>query len=243
MRRRTVAVDASLLASPSAEEPKTIPCNMQAIIFDMDGLMVNTEPLYWEVARQLAARHASHVTDETLRRMMGRSRHESMRIFIESCGIIDVAADALLAMREEMMIQRFRSDIQPMAYLPEILKQFHGRLKLGIATSSPRKFVDVLLPALGVEHYFQAVQTGDDITEGKPHPEIYHKAMARLQVQPAEVIVLEDSQAGAQSGKLSGAYVIAVPSILTAEEDFSFVDYRAEDLADAARRIETLLQT
>ena len=64
-----------------------LPVMIRALIFDMDGLMVDTEPLYWDVARQLANRCGKEVSDETLRRMMGRSRIESMRIFAEACGI------------------------------------------------------------------------------------------------------------------------------------------------------------
>ena len=211
----------------------------QAILFDMDGLMVDTEPLYWEVARELAGRFGRRVSDETLRRMMGRSRHESMCIFVESCDI-GASPDELLTLREQMMIQRFRRGVEPMTHLREILMQFHGRLKLGIATSSPRKFVDVLLPALGVEPFFEAVQTGDEIINGKPDPEIYLKTMSRLQVAPRETIVLEDSRAGALAGKRSGAYVIAVPSPLTESEDFSFADHRARNLTEAAAHIEML---
>jgi beta-phosphoglucomutase-like phosphatase (HAD superfamily) len=78
------------------------------------------------------------------------------------------------------------------------------------------------------------------VIEGKPAPEIYLKAMARLGVPPAECIVLEDSSNGARAGKNAGAYVIAVPSQYTRDQDFSFADFIAHDLLDAARQVSCL---
>jgi HAD superfamily hydrolase (TIGR01509 family) len=214
----------------------------RALIFDMDGLMVDTEPLYWEVARQLARNCGKEVSDETLRKMMGRSRMESMRIFADACGIDSRTPEDLLVEREKLMLQRYGRGVEPMPGLREILHQFRGRLRFAVATSSPKKFTDVLLPAMGVANEFEVVQTGDEIEQGKPHPEIYLKCMTRLGVAGNECIVLEDSKAGATSGKRAGATVIAVPSHLTAVEDFSEVaDVRVSNLFAAATAIEKIM--
>src|SRR5262245_465431 len=215
---------------------------IRAIIFDMDGLMVDTEPLYWEVARRLARAHGTKVTDETLRQMMGRSRLDSMRIFASECGISSISVEDLLVVRERLMLERYSVGVEPMPGLREILEQFHGHVKLAVATSSPRKFTDVLLPALGVAKYFDVIQTGDEIVRGKPDPEIYLKAMKQLRVEPAACVVLEDSRAGALSGRNAGAHVIAVPSELTASDDFSFAEARVSNLAEAGDRIGRMLQ-
>jgi beta-phosphoglucomutase-like phosphatase (HAD superfamily) len=103
-----------------------------------------------------------------------------------------------------------------------------------IALAIPRKFTDVLLPALGMVEVFEVAQTGDNVTHGEPAPEIYVKCMGRLGVVPSECAVLEDSPAGALAGKRAGACVIAVPTDLTAGEDFSFADAQAANLFEAA---------
>jgi pseudouridine 5'-phosphatase len=213
----------------------------QAIIFDMDGLMIDTEPMYWEVGRRIARQYGRDCSDDVFRKMMGRERLEAMRIFARECGITATTPEDLLAQREVAMVQRFVAGVNPLPGLHEILERFRDRLKFAVATSSPKKFTDVLLPALGLDKYFQVIQSADDITHGKPDPEIYLKAAARLGVSPGDCFVLEDSPAGALSGHRAGAYVIAVPSQLTSGEDFSFAPARVSNLHEAAENIEQLI--
>ncbi|HYO09810.1 MAG TPA: HAD family phosphatase [Tepidisphaeraceae bacterium] len=215
---------------------------LAAILFDMDGVMVDTEPLYWAVARELARRYGKTVSDATLRRMMGRGRLESMRIFAADCGITSADPAQLLDEREALMVQRFSAGVDPMPGLNDMLARFHGRLKLAVVTSSPRKFTDVLLPSLEVDRFFDVVQTGDDVARGKPDPQIYLAAMERLGLAPPECVVLEDSLAGAQAGHRAGARLIAVPTELTAGEDFSFADARVTNLPEASGVVEAMIQ-
>jgi HAD superfamily hydrolase (TIGR01509 family) len=212
----------------------------QALIFDMDGLMTDTEPLYWQAAREMAAGYGKTVSDTTLRNMMAKARIESMRIFARDCGIA-VSPERLLEDREVLMLRFFSAGVVPMKGLMRLLQTYHGKLKFAVATSLPKKFTDVILPALGAAGYFDVVQTGDDVVRGKPDPEIYFKAMNRLGVAPAAGVVLEDTRTGALAGKAAGARVIGVPTHLTAEEDFSFCDVRVEDLDQANRYIAGLL--
>jgi HAD superfamily hydrolase (TIGR01509 family) len=214
---------------------------VRALIFDMDGLMVDTEPIYWEVTRELAKKFGTTVADSTLRRMMGRSAMEAMCFFARECGITAASPAGLLIEREQMMIARYAAGVEALPGLRQIIDRFRGRLRLAVATSSPRKFTDALLPALGVADAFEVVQTGDDVIHGKPAPEIYLKCMVSLGVAPAECVVLEDSPAGALAGKRAGAYVIAVPTHLTAGEDFSFTDAHAADLFEAAYQLDRLV--
>src|SRR2546429_4254018 len=141
-----------------------------------------------------------------------------------------------------MMLELFKKPITPMPGLLDLLRAFHGRLKLAVATSAPRAFTDLILPSMGLQKFFDAVQTSDDVTQGKPHPEIYLKAIARLGAQPQQSIVLEDSAAGARAGKAAGAFTIAVPSRYTRSENFDFADSRAQSLVEAGQTIEALLK-
>lgn len=209
---------------------------IRAVIFDMDGLMIDSESIYWAVGRRIAKSYGKEVSNETLGRMMGRSPLDSVKLFVRELQL-DVDPAELLAKREEEVFQLLKQGVMPMPGLREVLDQFRPLYKLAISTSARRPFVDVILAGLGIADRFAVLQTSDDVVHGKPEPEIYLKAMSKLGVKPSESVVLEDSSNGALAGKRAGATVIAVPSIFTKDQDFSFVDFRARDLFEAAELI------
>lgn len=210
---------------------------MRAIVFDMDGLMIDSEKVYWAIGREIAREFGKEVSDQTLGKMMGRSPIKSVEIYAADLGLIQ-SPQELLEMREGRVKQALERGVDPMPGLFEVLAEFKPRYKLAIATSAPMYLVDVIMKNLGIRSYFDAIQTSDDVVHGKPDPEIYLKAMGRLGVPPGECVVLEDSSNGALAGKRSGAYTIAVPSRYTRDQDFSFVDYVAKNLKDAAHHLQ-----
>ena len=210
---------------------------LRAVIFDMDGLMIDSERVYWQAGREVAARRGKAVLDATLGRMMGRSPIDSITVFATETGIAEDPV-VLLEERDARVVEILRAGATPMPGLFAALDRLHGKYRLAIATSAKRYMVDTIDASVAFLRYFEAVQTSEGVVHGKPHPEIYLKAMARIGVQPSECAVLEDSSNGARAGKASGAYTIAVPSEHTRDQDFSFVDYVARDLADAADRID-----
>lgn len=209
---------------------------MRAIVFDMDGLMIDSEKVYWAVGRQMAREFGKEVSDQTLGKMMGRSPVKSMEIYVQDLGLTQSPRE-LLALREARVKQELERGVEPMPGLFEALETFKRKYRLAIATSAPMELVEVVARKLELRAYFDAIQTSDDVTHGKPDPEIYLKAIGRLGVTPVECAVLEDSSNGALAGKRSGAYTVAVPSQYTKDQDFSFVDYVARDLRDAARHL------
>jgi HAD superfamily hydrolase (TIGR01509 family) len=209
---------------------------IRAVIFDMDGLMIDSERVYWAAGREIARTYGKIVQDATLGRMMGRSPVDSMTIFATETAIAEDPVK-LLVERDAKVSEMLQSEATPMPGLFETLEQLHPHYKLAIATSAKRAFVDVIDKRVNFVRYFQAVQTSEGVINGKPHPEIYLKAMARIGVEPSECVVLEDSSNGARAGKSSGAYTIAVPNEHTHDQDFTFVDYVAKDLPDATQHI------
>jgi HAD superfamily hydrolase (TIGR01509 family) len=208
----------------------------KAIVFDMDGLMIDSESVYWAVERKMARAFGKEATDQTLGSMMGRSPLDSMAIYARDLGLTQSPAE-LLEMRDTEVLETLRRGVTPMPGLFEVLDEFRPHYRLAIATSAGRRFVDVVIGQLHLAKYFDALQTSDDVKDGKPAPEIYLKAMAKLNVSPELCAVLEDSSNGALAGKRAGAYTIAVPSQYTSWQDFSFVDYVAKNLKDAAAHL------
>ncbi len=214
---------------------------MKAIIFDMDGLMVDTERLYFETERQIAHNFGRKIEDTTLWKMMGRKPVEALAIMIDDLNL-DTTPGELLEIRNGIMAEKYRHELLPMPGLFEIISKFRGRLKLAIATGSQKEFLDIVVDNLGIRNSFNMLQSSDGITNGKPDPEIYLKTIEGLKVRPEETIVLEDSSNGALAGKNAGCYTIAVVSEYTKHQDFGFVDYKTCGLTDAARHIEQMLE-
>lgn len=213
---------------------------MKAIIFDMDGLMVDTERLYFAAEKELARAYGREVEDSTLSRMMGRKPLESMVIFSQELKL-DVAPEDLLAKRNEIMRQKLRQDLEPMPGLYTIVNVFFRRLKLAIATGAQQEFLDLVVSSLGLGSKFAVLQASDEIKQGKPAPEIYLLTAARLGVKPEECVVLEDSANGVLAARRAGCYVIAIPSVYCQGQDFSPAQVILPDLFAATGHIENLL--
>lgn len=213
---------------------------MHAVIFDMDGLMIDSEGIYWAVARQMARDVGKEVSDDTLGRMMGRAPIESVELYAKELGI-DRPAIELMRERDQRVLEIFKAGIEPMPGLIPVLNDLRPRFKMAVATSARMSFVDTIFRPLNLHRFFDVIQTSDDIRHGKPDPEIYELAMQKLAMSPANCFVLEDSSNGALAGKRAGAYTIAVPSQYTRLQDFSFADYVAKDLLHAKLRIDHVM--
>jgi HAD superfamily hydrolase (TIGR01509 family) len=211
-----------------------------ALIFDMDGLMIDSERLYFAAEREMAAAHGREIRDEQLWPLMGRKPIESLRLLREILGI-ETPPEELLAWRNRLMLGLMRRDLGAMPGLFEILDAFGGRLKLAVGTGAQKEFLDLALDRFGIRGRFDVLQTADGLERGKPDPEIYLLTCRRLGLPPGECIVLEDARNGVLAGKAAGCPVMAVPSDYTRGQDFSEADWVEPDLFAAARRIEKLL--
>jgi HAD superfamily hydrolase (TIGR01509 family) len=214
---------------------------LNAIIFDMDGLMIDSERLYFESERQIAARFGKTVSNQILWKMMGRKPIESIRIFIKDLNI-PVGDEEILRMRNQMMRDKLKNDLVAMNGLHEIIENFKAKMKLAISTGAPREFLDIVLDKLQLKDVFAFCQTSDDIRNGKPDPEIYIKTCHGLGLNSGQCVVLEDSENGVVAGKRAGCYVIAIPSEYTRGQRFDSADFIADDLIAARKHVNCLLK-
>jgi HAD superfamily hydrolase (TIGR01509 family) len=213
---------------------------LSALIFDMDGLMIDSERLYFAAEREMAAHFGKEIRDEQLWPLMGRKPIESLRLLREILKI-DMPPEELFVWRNRLMLEKMRHDLGAMPGLVEILDAFRGRLKLAVGTGAQQEFLDIALDTLRIRPYFDVLQTADALERGKPDPEIYLLTCRRLGLPPGECIVLEDARNGVLAGKAAGCPVIAVPNDYTRGQDFSDADWVEPDLFAAAKRIEKLL--
>lgn len=204
----------------------------KAVAFDLDGLMFNTEELYQEVGSELLRRRGYEFKQELLDRMMGRPSHIALQLMIDTHALQATVQD-LLTETDEIFPQILAERLAPMPGLVALLDSLErNQIPKGIATSSRRSFVERVLGTFGFEPRFSPILTAEDITHGKPHPEIYLKAADRLGVPPDQMLVLEDSQNGCRAAVAAGAIAVAVPGSHSQKHDFTGAALIADTLAD-----------
>lgn len=216
------------------------PPRIQAVVFDLDGLMFNTEELYEGVGHELCRRRNQTYTKELSQRMMGRPSHISLQIMIDELRLGESVPE-LLAESDEIFHEILKDGLALMPGLLELLSRIEQRrLPVGIATSSRRPYVEYVLSRFGLQPRFEFILSSEDVTHGKPAPEIYHKAAERHRVHPADMLVLEDSENGCRAAVAAGAIAIAVPGDHNAGHAYPGVHFIAETLCDP--RIAALLE-
>lgn len=218
--------------------PVTVPppasetTRIEAVAFDLDGLLVNTEELYQQVGSELLRRRGRTFEPDLLDAMMGRPQQVSLAIMIEWHGLTDTV-EMLAAETHEIFASLLDTHLRTMPGAVELLDLLEARgIARGVATSSGPAFAHDVLSRVGLRDRFAFVLTSADVTHGKPHPEIYLTAARRLAVAPGAMLVLEDSQTGCKAAVAAGAVAVAVPDGHSRRHDFSGARFVAETLAD-----------
>ena len=179
-----------------------------ALLFDMDGLMVDSEPLWFEVERGFARSRGGDWTEELADACVGKGLANTLRVMSTTFGFaVDQARD------QGEIIDSFLARAHEIAIKPgcrELLDASHGVVPIAAASSSARRLVHGVLEGLSLVACFDAIVTGDDVIHPKPAPDIFLEAARRLGVEPPKCVVLEDSLAGATAGHAAGMPVIAV---------------------------------
>jgi len=213
----------------AAARPATAP---SAVVFDLDGLLFNTEELYQEVGSELLRRRGKEFTSELLNQMMGRPGRVSLQMMIDWHNLDDTV-DGLANETDEIFPSILDRSLSPMPGVLELLAALEAALiPKAIATSSGRVFTRDILSRFQLEPRFAFLLTAEDVVEGKPHPEIYLKAAQRLGVPPQNMVVFEDSHNGCRAAVTSGAVAVAVPGGHSHTHDFTGAAFVAESLAD-----------
>ncbi len=206
--------------------------SLQAVVFDLDGLMFNTEDLYQQVGGEVLARRGKKFDSELLDQMMGRQSHKALQIMINWHGLDDSPA-ALAAESMEIMFRLLPDQLRPMPGLLDLLGSLEGAgIPKAIATSSSRAFVTQVLSQFELEPRFSFVLTSEDIQHGKPAPDVYLLSADKHGVKPEQVMVLEDSQIGCRAAVAAGTHTVAVPGGQSEQHNFEGVQWIADSLAD-----------
>lgn len=205
---------------------------IRAVVFDLDGLMFNTEMIYDQVGEELLRRRGKIMTSELKLAMIGRRAEESLGFMIAMHDLRDTVQE-LQAESHALFFAAAVDRLAPMPGLHDLLDFIESHnLPKGVATSSSHGYVQRVVGPFGLLPRFNLILAAEDVTQGKPHPEIYLKAAHKLGIAPSEMMVLEDSQNGTNAAASAGAVAVAVPHEHTRHHDFSRATLVADCLND-----------
>ncbi len=191
--------------------------NRLGILFDMDGVLVDSNPVHKEVIRTFCSRHGKNISESFfLENISGRTNREWIPLVFPDKPIRET--DRLADEKEQL----FRETFDPAAavtsgLLPFIKELRSNRIPMAVATSAPEENAVFILEHLRITPYFDAVLHAAHVSRGKPHPEIYIKSARAIGLEPGQCIVFEDSVAGVTAGRKAGARVIGVTGTHTRE--------------------------
>jgi HAD superfamily hydrolase (TIGR01509 family) len=180
-----------------------------AVVFDMDGLLVDSEPLWAEAEGELFARHGHVYTGEDAAGTHGRSVEDTIHVYTAKLGVVEPAV--IEAELLGLMRVRYEAGAPLMPGARELVEGLRGRVPLGVASNTNGWLVRLALEGLGLLDAFGAVVSGADIGSPKPRPDAYLEACRLLGVEPRRTLAFEDSPAGVRSARAAGLTVVGVP--------------------------------
>ena len=204
----------------------------RAVIFDMDGLLLDTETLWHEAEVELFRRHGDEFTWDDKMAVIGTSFEITSRYFADRLQRPREEGAALVDEMVSLMHDRVRRQVEARPGALELVAGIRALdgVRLGLASNSPRFLVDDALATAGLVDVFETIVTSSDVEHAKPAPDIYLRACQDLGVDPSEALALEDSASGVAAAKAAGLTCIAVPQF--AETDVSAADRIVDSLEE-----------
>ncbi|MGD9651685.1 MAG: HAD family hydrolase [Candidatus Dadabacteria bacterium] len=205
---------------------------INAVIFDMDGVMIDSEPLWEKTERILLARRSIDYSPDYRDKIVGLNQRDSGRLLVDTFDL-DETVDDIINERISILTSIYEKELELIPALVPLLEQLaRDGYRLAVASSSPLRVVTFVLDMFSLHNHFLTVVSGDSVGNGKPHPDIYLHTAEMLGVAPAECVAIEDSINGLRSAKGAGMYCIAIPDKRLTPDQFKSADVILDSLRE-----------
>ncbi|HIC48124.1 MAG TPA: HAD family hydrolase [Methylophaga aminisulfidivorans] len=188
---------------------------MQAVIFDMDGLLIDSEPFWKQAEKRVFSALGIEITDALSAKTMGMTTREATEFWLHHAGL-SLSQDAMEKVENDVIDEvalLTATQGQPLPGVHDLLEQLkQHKLKIGLATNAPARLVPVVLERLDITALFDSYVADDHVEQGKPHPAIYQLALERINAQANHTIAFEDSVTGMTAAIGAGIRTVVVPS-------------------------------
>jgi HAD superfamily hydrolase (TIGR01509 family) len=183
---------------------------LEAVLFDMDGVIIDSEPLWSEAERQLLARRNLTYSEQLKPLLMGLDSREAVRILKKHYDLGE-SVEELVDERNQLVSELIQQHGQAIPYALELIQQVrNGGVKTVVASSSPYALVELVVVKLGIGPLLDLVLSGDEVSRGKPAPDIYEIAAKTLGVAPECCLIVEDAPNGVRAAKAAGMRCVAI---------------------------------
>lgn len=181
---------------------------IKGVVFDMDGTIADSEKLAWNATRDYMAKKGIFLTEEEKKSLSGLIWKESIRRILEKRGY-EYSQSIKNAIKEKY-VRNLKKEVEPIPHIYEFLANVKKNFKVGLATNSRFREVEIIFNKLGFDEYFDIKIARNHVKNVKPHPEIYYKAADSLGLKPDECIAFEDTVVGITAAKGAGLACIAI---------------------------------
>jgi HAD superfamily hydrolase (TIGR01509 family) len=183
---------------------------IEAVVFDLDGVLVDSEPVWEQVRRGLVAERGGRWAPDAQRRIMGMSTPEWARYLSQDLGV-GLPSEQVATLVVDRMVARYQEHVPLMDGAVDAVRRFAARWPLGLASSSPPRLIETVLRSAGLRSCFRVVKSTEQVAHGKPAPDIYLAVTAELGCPPPDCAAVEDSSNGLRSAAAAGLRVVAIP--------------------------------
>ena len=210
----------------------------KAVIFDLDGVIINSEPLHMEILNKICTQYGPPISKETYHdSIVGKGEAEVCKRLIREYGVT-ASVSQIIEWYKQGITEYFETVEDPpvLPGIPELVRGLRDAgLLLGVASSSCKRNIRLSLKSAGLEPYFSTLASGEDAVRAKPAPDVYLNACEELGIRPCEAVAIEDSTPGVKAAKAAGLFTVGYRNPDSGAQDLSLADYVTDSFFKLAK--------